>query len=88
MFAYCINNPVLYIDHNGNKSKVDKDSYRFVGIGFQFELNIGSYEIGVEIIVYYDEEVCRGKNRWLQCIYMKEPLSEATTYCKAICANR
>ncbi len=63
MFAYCLNNPVLYVDINGDiaEDATEEDHYRFVGIGFQGELDVGGYEVGVEIIVYYDELVCGGK---------------------------
>ena len=73
MFAYCLNNPVLHVDFNGNKAEVatEEDRYRFVGIGFQGELDVGGYEVGFEIIVYYDELVCGGKEP-LVAVYLYE----------------
>ena len=73
MFAYCNNNPVQYVDFNGNKAEVatKEDRYRFVGIGFQGELDVGGYEVGFEIIVYYDELVCGGKEP-LVAVYLYE----------------
>ena len=69
MFLYCVNNPVCYSDSNGRKAEKatnleeneENDSYRFVGIGFQGELDVGGYEVGVEVIVYYDPLVCGGE---------------------------
>ena len=68
MFAYCLNNPIRYLDSTGrqaenateNENSEEENEYRFVGIGFQGELNVGSYEVGFEIIVYTDPLVCGG----------------------------
>ena len=51
MFAYCNNNPVSYIDPSGKA---------LVGLGAQFDISTGSYECGIEVIVYWDEDVCEG----------------------------
>lgn len=53
MFAYCINNPVVYIDPNG---------YEFIGFGFQFEIQIGDISYGFEVVIYTDAEVCDGED--------------------------
>ena len=66
MFAYCRNNPVNRKDNNGAEDEDatddEDDGYRLVGFGFQGELDVGSYEVGVEIIVYWDQLVCGGKD--------------------------
>ena len=51
MFTYCGNNPVIYVDLDGEK---------IVGIGVQVELQIGGVSIGLEIVIYFDEQVCNG----------------------------
>ena len=64
MFAYCGNCPNNNIDICGCKYEEADDReerYRFVGIGFQGELNVGAYERGIEIIVYFDPLVCGGQ---------------------------
>ena len=73
MFAYCNNNPIMYVDFHGNKPEVatEEDRYRFVGIGFQGELDVGGYEVGFEIIVYYDELVC-GVKEPMVAVYLYE----------------
>ena len=53
MFAYCRNNPVCYIDPFGD---------RIVGVGFQIELQVGDVCVGMELVVYFDPEVCNGKD--------------------------
>ena len=50
MFAYCQNSPVCYFDPSGN---------RIVGVGIQGELTIGDVSTGVEIVIYFDSEVCK-----------------------------
>ena len=66
MFVYCRNNPVNRKDNNGAEDEdatdEEDDGYRLVGFGFQGELDVGSYEVGVEIIVYWDQLVCGGKD--------------------------
>ena len=52
MFSYCKNNAIKYADSDGY-------SARLVGIGAEFELDVGSYVTGVEVIVYWDSEVCK-----------------------------
>ena len=49
MFAYCQNNPVMYIDPFGD---------RIVGFGVQGEITIGGISVGIEIVIYFDPEVC------------------------------
>jgi len=49
MFAYCGNNPAVYTDPTGSA---------FVGLGAQFDISTGAYECGVEVIVYWDKNVC------------------------------
>ena len=49
MFAYCGNNPNTFSDITGK---------RFVGLGAQLELDVGSYTVGIEVIVYCDDLVC------------------------------
>ena len=51
MFTYCCNNPANAIDPTG---------HALVGLGAQLDISIGSYECGIEIIVYWDEVVCSG----------------------------
>ena len=64
MFAYCLNNPVSCMDYSGQKAtssteeETESGPYRFVGLGVQGELSVGSYEVGFEIIVYWDDVVC------------------------------
>ena len=53
MFAYCNNNPVKYIDPDG---------HRFLGFGFQFEIQVGDISYGFEIIIYTDPTVCGDKS--------------------------
>jgi len=68
MFTYCLNNPVNYLDSAGsraesateNEDSEENEKYRFVGIGFQGELNVGAYEVGFEVIIYTDPLVCGG----------------------------
>ena len=48
MFAYCLNNPVRYVDYNGE---------RIVGIGFTVDVTAGNATYGVEIVVYFDPKV-------------------------------
>ena len=52
MFAYCGNNPVNYLDSEGERP---------IGFGLQFDFTAGDETVGVEIVVYYDETVCDGK---------------------------
>ena len=57
-FAYCANSPVIYCDDAGT-------DYRLVGIGIQLDGSIGvqvgnlsaSYVRGLELIVYFDEQM-------------------------------
>jgi RHS repeat-associated protein len=51
MFAYCANNPVVFLDDRGT-------SYRAVGAGLQFEISIGSSTVGIEVICYWDVDEC------------------------------
>ena len=51
MFSYCGNNPVTNVDHQGT-------AYRPVGAGLQFELDVGSGIVGVEVICYWDVDEC------------------------------
>lgn len=51
MFTYCLNNPVVHLDASGT---------RVVGIGFQGEIQGGGTSTGIEIVIYFDEEVCDG----------------------------
>jgi len=51
MFAYCGNNPVIFLDDQGT-------SYRVVGAGLQFEISVGSCTIGIEVICYWDVDEC------------------------------
>lgn len=53
MFAYCNDNPVNGVDTNGERD-------RFVGFGIQIEGTIGDYNIGLEFIVYFDNEITNG----------------------------
>lgn len=52
MFAYCNNNPAIYVDSSGE---------RIVGVGLQGEVSIGGVSVGVEIVIYFDPEVCDGQ---------------------------
>ena len=65
MFAYCGNNPVLFEDPYGNA---------FVGAGVQLDISTGAYECGVEVIVYWDDEVCQGENH-VVAVYVYEGAS-------------
>ena len=59
MFAYCQNNPVIYIDPYGD---------RIVGIGVQGEITIGGISVGIEIVIYFDPEVC-GDSKFMIVAY-------------------
>ena len=50
MYAYCGNNPVIYMDPNGD---------RIVGVGVQGELSVGDVSVGFEVVIYFDPEVCK-----------------------------
>ena len=50
MFSYCQNSPVYYFDPTGN---------RIVGVGIQGELTIGDVSTGIEIVIYFDSDVCK-----------------------------
>ena len=51
MFAYCGNSPVVNKDPEGN---------RIVGVGIQINFGAGEVSFGVEIVVYFDPQVCNG----------------------------
>ena len=51
IFAYCGNNPVVFLDDHGT-------SYRAVGAGLQFEISVGSCTVGIEVICYWDIDEC------------------------------
>ena len=53
MFTYCGNNPVQYVDPCGRA---------FVGAGIQLDVSTGAFECGIEIIIYWDDEVCQDEN--------------------------
>ena len=53
MFAYCGNNPVNFCDPLG---------LRFVGFGFQFEVQVGDISYGGEVVIYTDPLVCGGND--------------------------
>ena len=59
MYAYCANNPIVYVDPNG---------LRCVGFGFQLDLQTGDISNGVEVVIYTDPQVCNGEN-YLIVIY-------------------
>ena len=72
MFQYCLNNPIVYSDPFGTSAHNAAQPWlctcascmgydRFVGIGAQLELDVGSYECGIEVIVYFDSTVCNGE---------------------------
>ena len=65
MFVYCCNNPVVNIDPSGKA---------FIGLGAQFDVSTGSYECGVEVIVYWDERVCEGEEP-VAAIYVYEGMN-------------
>lgn len=65
MFAYCGNNPTSFKDPSGNA---------FVGAGIQLDVSTGEYECGVEIIVYWDDDVCDGENL-VVAVYVYEGMS-------------
>lgn len=46
MFAYCINNPVVYIDPCGYEG--------LIGIGLHFDVSTDHGTYGVEVVVYID----------------------------------
>jgi hypothetical protein len=48
MFAYCGNNPV---------NKYDSDGNRLVAIGLNIEVTSGSGTGGIDVLIYFDEEV-------------------------------
>ena len=71
MFQYCLNNPIVYSDPFGTSAHNAVQPWlctcascmgydRFVGVGAQLELDVGSYECGIEVIVYFDSTVCNG----------------------------
>ena len=53
MYAYSQNNPIIFLDPAGG---------RIVGIGVQGEITIGGISVGIEIVVYFDPEVCKDSN--------------------------
>ena len=65
MFAYCGNCPVVYTDPSGEG---------FVGAGVQLDISTGNYECGIEIIVYWDEDVCQGEGL-VVAVYVYEGMS-------------
>ena len=60
MFAYCLNNPVIYIDPAGK---------RIVGAGIQGELESDGNSVGFEIVIYTDPTVC-GDSEYLVVLYV------------------
>ena len=66
LYAYCANNPVANVDNNG------KD-FRAVGAGVQLDgsvaLGPAGVGIGIEAIVYWDEQITSGKGPTI-AIYM------------------
>ena len=50
-FAYCNNNPCVYIDPFGHEG--------IVGVGFQFDVSTDRGTYGYEIVIYLDEEVVK-----------------------------
>lgn len=62
MFSYCGNNPVSYCDPSGN-------TYRTVGAGFQFEINMGCGTVGIEVIVYWDVQECNSGENFTVAVY-------------------
>ena len=65
MFAYCGNCPVVYTDPSGEA---------FVGAGVQLDISTGNYECGIEVIVYWDEDVCQGEGL-VVAVYVYEGMS-------------
>lgn len=55
MFAYCANSPVQSIDPEGERE-------RLVSIGAQLDVSVGDYEMGIELQVYFDPQVCTKNN--------------------------
>ena len=52
MFAYCANNPIIYVDESGRE-------YRLVGAGVQVDVSAGLATMGVEIICYWGTDECK-----------------------------
>ena len=58
MFAYCNNNPVAFVDSEGERP---------VGFGLQFEISANGVSIGFEIVAYFDPIVCNGSRMIITC---------------------
>jgi hypothetical protein len=72
MFAYCRNSPANRVDTAGSRDEtIQNNGGRFVGVGVQFEFSTGAYECGIEMIVYFDPEVCGGMNP-IMSVYIYE----------------
>ena len=67
MLAYCGNNPIVRNDPFGTE-------HRPVGAGIQLDVDYGCYTGGIEIILYWDSEVC-GDGGWRIAIYSYEGAS-------------
>jgi hypothetical protein len=57
---------------------MDPTGESLVGLGVQLDITIGSYECGIEIIVYWDETVCNGGGP-VVAIYVYEGASVSTS---------
>ncbi len=49
-FVYCLNSPVNCVDDEGEKA-------RLVAIGIQLQVTIGDYQMGVEVVWYFDNNI-------------------------------
>ena len=52
----------------------DPSGKALIGLGAQFDITTGEYECGVEIIVYWDEDICEGGGL-VVCVYIYEGVS-------------
>ena len=60
MFTYCGNCPSSNFDIAGERP---------VGVGVQLDLSSGGETVGVEIVIYFDDQVCSGSNAVVVCYF-------------------
>ena len=71
MFVYCSNNPIRYYDSTGTRHEdadEEENGTRIVGAGVQVNIDAGHGTMGLEVILYWDPNVC-GEGNWVIAIY-------------------